>query len=311
MNVRTRVICIALLSATVLAVTSEARQPWITKRAVAHRGASSYAPEHTAAAYRLAMSQGADYVEQDLAVTKDGVLVCLHDDTLERTTNVEEVFPDRSSTDASGRTQWLVADFTLAEIKQLDAGSWFDPKFAGERVLTWDEAVDLVWDKAGMFPELKAPSLYRERGVDIVALFASAVRRRNMDVRTPAGSMPRLRVQSFDEQAVRELATALPNIPRTFLFGRGALVERWLSSVERVKEVAQFASDLSPTKAIVEAQPAVVDWAHAAGLTVTPYTFRSGATGRFPNVEAEMRYFLYELRVDALFTDNPDKFPRR
>ena len=60
--------------------------------------------------------------------------------------SVEEVFPDRSSTDASGRTQWLVADFTLAEIKQLDAGSWFDPKFAGERVLTWDEAVDLVWD---------------------------------------------------------------------------------------------------------------------------------------------------------------------
>ncbi len=311
MNVRTRLLVSLVLCVTPLCVISEARQPWITKRAVAHRGASSYAPEHTAAAYRLAIAQGADYVEQDLAVTKDGVLVCLHDDTLERTTNVEEVFPDRSSTDAAGRTQWLVADFTLAEIKQLDAGSWFDPTFTGERVLTWDEAVDLVWDKAGMFPELKAPGLYRGRGIDIVALFASAVRARNMDHPTPAGSMPRLRVQSFDEQAVRDLATTLPNIPRTFLFGRGALVERWLSSPERVKEVSQFASDLSPTKAIVETQPALVGWAHAAGLSVTPYTFRSGATGRFPDVEAEMRYFLYELGVDAVFTDNPDRFPRR
>ncbi|MSO48764.1 MAG: hypothetical protein EXQ49_02505 [Acidobacteria bacterium] len=311
MNVRTRVRGFVLLSATCLAVTSEARQPWITKRVVAHRGASSYAPEHTAAAYRLAISQGSDYVEQGLAVTKDGVLVCLHDDSLERTTNVEEVFPDRSSTDAAGRTQWLVADFTLGEIKQLDAGSWFHPKFAGERVLTWDEAVDLVWDKAGMFPELKAPALYRSRGIDIVALFASAVRRRDMDRPTPAGTMPRLRAQSFDEPAVRELALALPNIPRTFLLGRGARVERWLSSAEWVKEVALFSSDLSPTKAIVEAQPALVDWAHAAGLTVTPYTFRSGATGRFPDVEAEMRYFLYELGVDAVFTDNPDRFPRR
>src|SRR5688572_3669086 len=66
------------------------------KTNVAHRGASAYAPEHTLAAYRLAIEMGADYVEQDLAVTKDGVLICLHDASLERTTNVEEVFPDRA-----------------------------------------------------------------------------------------------------------------------------------------------------------------------------------------------------------------------
>jgi glycerophosphoryl diester phosphodiesterase len=76
---------------------------------VAHRGASAYAPEHTLEAYRLAIEQGADYVEQDLQVTKDGALVCLHDLTLERTTNVEDLFPDRfrkdvSEDQASGRT---------------------------------------------------------------------------------------------------------------------------------------------------------------------------------------------------------------
>ena len=114
-----------------------ARRSTRKKTSVAHRGASAYAPEHTLAAYRLAIEQGADYVEQDLAVTKDGVLICLHDASLERTTNVEELFPDRAiehqpSKARRGRA-WLANDFTLAEIKTLDAGSWFDPKFAGER----------------------------------------------------------------------------------------------------------------------------------------------------------------------------------
>src|SRR5262245_53131535 len=99
---------------------------------IAHRGASAYAPEHTMAAYRLALEQGADYVEQDLDITKDGVLVCSHDPSLERTTNVEEVFPTRFTEVKQGEgtvKRWYIEDFTLAEIKQLDAGSWFDPKF--------------------------------------------------------------------------------------------------------------------------------------------------------------------------------------
>src|SRR5260221_5607140 len=72
------------------------------KQAIAHRGASGYAPEHTLASYKLAMEQKADFVEPDLAVTKDNVLICLHDDTLEPTTNVAEVFPDRPSTNIPG-----------------------------------------------------------------------------------------------------------------------------------------------------------------------------------------------------------------
>src|SRR5262245_19983890 len=90
------------------------------KQLIAHRGASGYAPEHTVAAYQTALDQKADFVEPDLAVTKDGVLICLHDDTLERTTNVEDVFPDRYSRDNAGRNgakQWIANDFTLAEIK--------------------------------------------------------------------------------------------------------------------------------------------------------------------------------------------------
>ena len=100
---------------------------------IAHRGASGYAPEHTAAAYKLAIEQGADFVEQDLQVTKDGVLICLHDPDLARTTNVAEVFPDRAmirDPEETGKPKrgWYTVDFSLAEIKSLDAGSWRETK---------------------------------------------------------------------------------------------------------------------------------------------------------------------------------------
>lgn len=278
---------------------------------VAHRGASAYAPEHTRAAYQLAIAQGADYVEQDLAVTKDGVLICLHDDSLERTTDVEQVYPDRATRDANGPARWLAADFTLQEIKRLDAGSWFDPKFSAERILTWDEAVELVWGRAGMYPELKTPALYRDRGVNMVEIFAKAATSRRLNVAPAAGGRPALVLQSFDEQAVRDVATALAGVPRTFLIGGEAGAARWLASPATLKEVATFATDIGPAKQIIERRPEIVRWAHDAGLTVTPYTFRSADTGRFADVQAEMRFFLFELGVDALFTDNPDKFPRQ
>src|SRR6476660_6121143 len=96
---------------------------------IAHRGASAYAPENRLPAFELAVRQNAGCVEHDLQVTKDGVLVCLHDRTLERTTNVREVFPDRGKDfdEGEGTRRWLVHDFTLAEIQALDAGSWFEP----------------------------------------------------------------------------------------------------------------------------------------------------------------------------------------
>ena len=87
------------------------------RRRIAHRGSGAMAPENTLASVRLALKQGADYIENDIMRTSDGALVITHDLTLARTTNVEQVFPDRAP--------WNIADFTLAEIKQLDAGSWF------------------------------------------------------------------------------------------------------------------------------------------------------------------------------------------
>src|SRR5262245_5213280 len=107
--------------------------PYAKRALIAHRGASWDAPEHTLAAYELALKQGADYVEPDLQITRDGVLVCLHDMTLERTTDVEQLFPDRAQA-LGGKKTWPVVEFTLAEIQKLDGGSWRGQKFAGARV---------------------------------------------------------------------------------------------------------------------------------------------------------------------------------
>lgn len=274
---------------------------------IAHRGASAYAPEHTIAAYTLAMEQGADFVEQDLAVTKDGVLVCIHDLTLERTTNVEEVFPDRfvEVNDGPQGRRWLVNDFTLEEIKRLDAGAWFDPKFAGARIPTFQEAIDLVKGKAGLYPELKDPEFYRERRVDQDRLFIEMVRKNGLvdDAKTP------LVVQSFDDVTLKHLAKDLPEVPRVYLVGAENVAR--IDSAAKVKDVATWATGLGPHKSIVAKFPAVVGWARDATLTVTPWTFRASNTGAFPSVKAEMEEFLYTLGVDALFTDNPDQFPRR
>src|SRR5436190_21233666 len=111
--IRSQFLFSGVLALLIVATAGALAQP--ARQSIAHRGASGYAPEHTAAAYRLALEQKADFVEPDLGVTKDGVLICIHDDTLERTTNVVDVFPTRDSVDVPGRggmaRHWLANDF--------------------------------------------------------------------------------------------------------------------------------------------------------------------------------------------------------
>jgi glycerophosphoryl diester phosphodiesterase len=281
------------------------------KQSIAHRGASAYRPEHTEAAYRLAIDQKVDFVEQDLGVTKDGQLICIHDDSLERTTNVAEVFPDRSTTIALGsRTpakHWLVNDFTLAEVKRLDAGKWFKPEYAGARLLTFQEAIDLVRAHPGfgMYPELKSPQLYKSRGIDQVKLFVDAVKKNGLEKPDSLKTTPVI-IQSFDEEAIRRVSVDLPTIPRVFLTSSDDDV-----SEARLRALARFSTGIAPEKFVIARHPEMVARAHAAGLTVTSWTFRSDEKTDYPDVSAEMAHFLYDLGIDALFTNNPDRFPRR
>ena len=158
---------------------------------VAHRGASADAPENTLAAARRAVELGADAIELDVQRSRDGALVVVHDTTLDRTTNVRQVFP--------GRAPWRVADFTHDELRRLDAGSWKAGRHAGERVPTLLEVLELIGaGSTSLQLELKAPGLYPGIVADLVTTLASAV--------------PRVVVQSFDFAAMKDLKSRMPGL---------------------------------------------------------------------------------------------------
>jgi glycerophosphoryl diester phosphodiesterase/Zn-dependent protease with chaperone function len=312
-----RVAC--LLAIVMMGAMSVAAQT-SRKTNVAHRGASAYAPEHTLAAYTLAVAQGADFVEPDLAVTKDGELICLHGSDglpadfpdLSRTTNVAQVFPDRSTEiDVAGakRRMWVSTDFTLAEIKKLDAGSWFDQKFAGERVATFQEMIDLVKGKAGIIPELKAPEFYDARNIEFEKLVTSALAKNGL---LEPGAVPATPVilQTFNPTTVKNLASMKVRLPLVrLIYARDA--GRWGDRKMVLEAKTLGATGLGPSKVVLDRNPQLVEWAHAEGMTVIAYTFRADNPGKFANVRAEMEHYLYTLGVDGLFTNNPDQFPRR
>ena len=301
----------ALIVGTLLVAAALARpRAESAKQLIAHRGASGYAPEHTVAAYGLAIEQKADFVEPDLAVSKDGVLICLHDDTLERTTNVKEVYPDRASPELKGRNgeaRWVANDFTVEELKRLDAGRWYDARFAGAQVPTWDEMLALVRTHpgVGVYPELKSPPLYTARGVDMASLFVASVKRHGLDRPESLRQTPVI-IQSFDRPTIARMSKELPTIPRVYLTSD----ETDLSEA-RLSDLAAFATGIAPEKRLVAAHPEMVARAHALGLTVTAWTFRADEKTAYPSVRDEMTQYLYTFGIDALFTNNPDQFPRR
>ena len=276
------------------------------KTLIAHRGASAYAPEHTLESYRLAIAQKADYVEQDLQITRDGILICLHDITLERTTNVAEVFPDRGIKEDSGR-HWHASDFTLAEIKALDAGSWFDSKFRGAQVPTWQEAINNVKGRAGLFPETKDSEIYAGRGYNMECLLAESLRGNGFDA-SGSSSISPVVIQSFSPGSLKRLSTEYGvQVPLVQLVGTesGAIL-----TAQAMQRIRKYAQGIGPSKDLVSSNPDLVKWAHAAGLSVTAYTFQQSDKTPFKTAREEMDYFLNTLGVDAVFTDNPDMFPR-
>jgi glycerophosphoryl diester phosphodiesterase len=277
---------------------------------IAHRGASAYAPENTIPAFQLGIEQGADYVEYDLHFTRDGKLVCLHDETLERTTNVEQVFPARfrevTRNDLKTR-RWFVYDFTLDEIGRLDAGSWMDQKFAGTRIPTHQEAIDSIRGHAGLFIELKMPERYAETGFDMEAEVLADLKRSGLSQPGADPKTPVL-IQSFSAASIQKLAWRLKTKLTLHLLIGERDAERWVSP-EGLKNVRKFATGIGPDKQILLKNPQSMRWAREAGLKVTPYTFRSTAVDGFPDVRAEMEHYIRTFGVDGVITDNPDQLP--
>ncbi|BDG32337.1 glycerophosphodiester phosphodiesterase [Parageobacillus thermoglucosidasius] len=254
---------------------------------IAHRGASGYAPEHTLTAYKKAIQMKADYVELDLHMTKDGELVAIHDATLSRTTNAEEVYP--------GRSPWRVKDFTLSEIKQLDAGSWFNdayPEYAkkqysNEKIPTLQETIDYIKQKdanAALYIETKAPNVY------------PGMEEKLVDILKKNGYLQPGKVifQSFSAASLRKLREIVPKgIPLIQLYSPAMIQGQNLDDV--LDQAAEYAEGVGPELSLVT--PEFVQKAHERHLIVHPFTI---------NTKEEMQKQL-SLGVDGMFTNYPDR----
>lgn len=240
---------------------------------IAHRGASAHAPENTIAALERAIVMGCDLVEVDVQRTRDGVLVLLHDLDLHRTTDVRHR--------RSGRTPWRVQDLTYAELLELDAGSWFHPAYAEERIPTLEQAIDLLHHTGtGLLLEVKKPALHPGIAVDVV----NTLRRFPTFVRE-ATAHGRLVVQSFDHGVMQQLASLEPGL-RIGLLGR--------PPARRLPRLAGWAHQVNPRHRV--ATGAYVDAVHAAGLDCLVWTVD----------RAEDMERVLGLGVDGVITNRPD-----
>lgn len=239
---------------------------------IAHRGASAYAPENTVPAFELAVTLGADVVETDVQMTRDGQLVCVHDTTLARTTDARTRYPHRAP--------WSVGDLTLAEVRALDAGSWFDGSFAGTRVPTLREALEVVAGRAGLLLEFKRPALYPG-----IADAAVAELVRHGWLGGPARDAP-LVAQSFDWGFMARFNAFAPTVTAGLL-GRPP-------SPRRMRALSGWVSQVNPADQLVSAR--VVEAAHRNDLVVCPWTVDSAVRMRE----------LVALGVDGIITNRPD-----
>lgn len=309
---------------------------------IAHRGASGERPEHTIAAYRLAIEQGADFIEPDLVLTKDGVLVARHENEISETTDVADrpEFAARKATktiDGRAVTGWFTEDFTLAELKMLRArerlpklrSTAYDGQFD---VPTFEEILTLLAEvnrgretPIGVYPETKHPGYFAAIGLAHEAPLLALLERFGY-----RGRQAPVFIQSFEVRNLMDLRAKSdlpliqlmdaeggpPDMPGTSYAA--------MAGAEGLKRIATYADGIGPNKAMVIPRGALgslgqpttlVRDAHAAGLKVHPWTFRrenyflplGNKGGVNPaghgDLGAEIAAYL-ATGIDGLFSDN-------
>uniref|UniRef100_UPI0030840B2B glycerophosphodiester phosphodiesterase n=1 Tax=Desulforadius tongensis TaxID=1216062 RepID=UPI0030840B2B len=299
------------------------------KIVIGHRGACGYLPEHTLESYALAYAMGADYIEPDVVMTKDGVPVVMHDIHLDANTNVAEVFPDRKRSDG----RYYVIDFTLDEIKSLRVNERVnvdtkeavypgrfpvgDSKF---EVPTLEEMIQLVQGlnkstgrDVGIYPELKEPKFHLENGIDMGPIVLDLLAKYGYD-----GPEDKIYLQCFDPDYLKRVRNEMgAKIKLVQLIDEGDIYEKMMTP-EGLDEVAKYADGIGPwymqirdakgkTDEYPVINPNLVADAHQRGLVVHPYTFRKDQLPEYvDSVEELMKLFYYDIGVDGVFTDFPD-----
>jgi glycerophosphoryl diester phosphodiesterase len=303
---------------------------------IAHRGASGERPEHTLMGYRLAIAEGADFIEPDLVLTKDGHFVVRHENEISGTTDVagRAEFAGRKATkvvDGQTITGWFTEDFTLAELKTLRARERLpalrpgSARFDGqEPIPTYKEMVDLATAESarlgrtiGTYPEMKHPSYFAGLGMPMEQRLADALKAYGLNSR----SAP-VFVQCFEVEPLKRFGQLSP-ARRVMLVAQGAAPVD-VTSAAGIKAIAAFAEGLGPEWPLVvpivdgglaPATSLVAD-AHAAGLAVHPWTVRAEnaflppklrkgtAPADHGDVDAVYKA-LFDTGIDGLFSDFP------
>ncbi|WP_229713118.1 glycerophosphodiester phosphodiesterase [Macrococcus hajekii] len=253
------------------------------KQVIAHRGASGYAPEHTFASYDLSHNvMGADYIEVDLQMTKDGQLIAMHDETVDRTTN------------GTG----AVKDLTLAEIKQLDAGSWFNdknpelakPSYVGQQVPTLDEILTRYGSNAKYYIETKSPDVYPGMEEELIRVLAE-----HGLMKTNKLKKGHVLIQSFSNESLVKMRQLNKKIQLVQLLDRNqvdTLTDAQLS------ELKQLVMGIGPNFRDLTADN--TKRLKSYGFVVHPYTV---------NTEEDMRR-MNSYGVDGVFTNYADVYKR-
>lgn len=243
---------------------------------IAHRGASAYAPGHTITAYEMAVQMGADYIELDLHMTKDGKLVAQHDSVV--------TFPE---------AEQAVADITLNELQLYSPGKDFNeenpryasPSYANLRVVELEDILVHFGDSVNYYIEMKSPDTN-------IGIEEELVRQlRAHDLLNKQGRLPSIIIQSFNSDSLKKVFAMEPSIPLIKLY---TFKQKAHLSKKELQDLKQYASGIglnvdSVTKKFVEAT-------HKEGLDVHPFTVNDEETIRT----------LIEIGADGVFTDTPD-----
>lgn len=304
---------------------------------IAHRGASGYLPEHTLEAYTLAVRQGADYIEPDLVMTRDGVLVARHENEIGGTTDVAERFPSRHATrqvDGVEVSGWFVEDLTIEELRSVRARERLpfrdhshDGRFA---IPTWDEILELrarlsaeTGRSIGVYPETKHPTYFRSLGLPLEEPLLQSLAAHGLE-----GPGAPVFMQSFETGNLQWLRQRTATRLIQLVDGTGAPWD-WVAAGHPgsyadlctragLERVAGYADGIGPHKRLIvpesldgalTAPTSLVADAHDAGLLVHPWTFRREPeflhASYAGNAARELQQFA-ALGVDGVFADFSD-----
>ena len=271
---------------------------------IAHRGASGHLPEHTIAAYALAYGQGAQFIEPDVVLSSDGVAFALHDITLERTTNVGDVFPARHRSDGS----YYVMDFSAVELDSLTVVERTAGRFAGGSfsLPRFEHVIDLVAGlnavngcRVGIYPELKDPVAHHEAGLDLATTVLDLLAAKGFGARTDP-----VFLQSFDAGELKRVRHDLGSDLTLIQLMRGRALEGYDRGA--LEEIASYADGVGVFKTLaLKKGPIWVDAARRMGLAVHVFTARTDRLAEgYTSFAAEIAD-LRRLGVDGIFADHP------